>query len=354
MINPDRWRQVQDIYVDAMQMEPLKRTPFLEKVCGADVYMRREVESLLECENKVGKFLEQTAIEVLVRMYGPEVSEEQPDTAGDLIGCVIDDRYIVREYIGSGGMGDVYRADHRLLGMPVAIKRLSRDLRDRKEFRQRFIEEARRTVLLDHENVSRVKDVVEESDEVFVVMEFIDGQTLRTRLGQPFELDEFLDIAVQCASALAAAHRERIVHLDIKPDNIMLTASQKVKVCDFGVAHQLPLAESPIVEAPRWIFAGTPAYMAPEVIESNHFDARADIFSIGVVFYEMLAGEHPFRSDNVRATTKRIVNEPAPSLRLLNRKLPARLIHLIDRMLAKDPDQRMDSDELVRDLQSIA
>ena len=155
MINPDRWRQVQDIYVDAMQMGPLKRTPFLEKVCGADVYMRREVESLLECENKVGKFLEQTAIEVLVRMYGPEVSEEQPDTAGDLIGCVIDDRYIVREYIGSGGMGDVYRADHRLLGMPVAIKRLSRDLRDRKEFRQRFIEEARRTVLLDHSSTGK-------------------------------------------------------------------------------------------------------------------------------------------------------------------------------------------------------
>jgi tetratricopeptide (TPR) repeat protein/TolB-like protein len=152
---------------------------------------------------------------------------------------------------------------------------------------------------------------------------------------------------------LVAAHEKRIIHLDIKPENIMLTGSNKVKVCDFGVAHQLPAAGE-IAPTPRWTFAGTPPYMAPEVLESNQFDERADIFSLGLVFYEMLAGVHPFRSANAQSTPKRIVTESAPSLRQVNKKIPARLARLVEKMLARNPAERIRSaGEVLRELQII-
>src|SRR5262249_29162183 len=160
-----------------------------------------------------------------------------------------------------------------------------------------------------------------ETSEVFLIMEFIDGQTLRSRLNEPFELDQFLAIAIQCASGLAAAHNRRIAHLDIKPDNIMLTASQDVKFCDFGISSRLPGSEDEEEgHEARWAFGGTPAYMAPEVLESNQFDARADVFSLGVVFYEMLAAAHPFLAKDVKTTTNRILNEAHPPLQLANKR----------------------------------
>ncbi len=354
-MNPDRWKQVQKAYFGALALTAEQQTPYLETVCAGDLHLQKEVESLLGYKDKVGEFLEQTAIEVLVRAYGLKAQDENGARVEDLVGTIIDDRYVVSKHIGSGGMGDVYRADHRLLGVPVAIKRLATGLRDRKEYRQRFVTEARRAVLLDHENIAEVKDVVEQSNEVFVVMEFIDGQTLRKRLEHPFNVDEFLPFASQCASALAAAHEQRIIHLDIKPENIMLTGSNKVKVCDFGVAHQLSAIQDGSIEPPPpWTFAGTPPYMAPEVLESNQFDERADIFSLGLVFYEMLAGTHPFRSENLQLTTKRIVTESAPSLSQVSKKIPARLVRLVERMLAKKPAERIGSaGEVLRELQII-
>jgi tetratricopeptide (TPR) repeat protein/tRNA A-37 threonylcarbamoyl transferase component Bud32 len=343
-MDPERWRQIEEVYFGAVALAPDERTSFL-KDTATDPDMRSEVESLLNCE-AADKFLDQTAIEILAKMYGVGELSGGADEAKGLVGNVIDNRYIVREHIKTGGMGEVYRAEHRLHGMPVAIKRLASEFRNREEFRQRFIEEARRALLLEHENVTKVKDVVEESGEVFVVMEYVQGQMLRARLDHPFAIDEFLDIATQCASALAAAHAERIIHLDIKPENIMVADSQKVKVCDFGIARQLPPAEvtHEIGEArestPPWTLAGTPAYMAPEVLESNRFDTRADIFSLGVVFYEMLAGRHPFRGEDVRTTTRRIMTAAPISLGRLNPKPPSRLIRLVDKMLAKDPNQR--------------
>src|SRR5215467_6463493 len=275
-MNPDRWQQIQKTYLGAVALTPEERIAYLETVCAGDLDLRNEVTALLNDETKVDQFLEQTAIEALVR-DGLTQRDENSAGVSDLIGRVIDDRYVVSKHIGSGGMGDVYRADHRLLGLPVAVKRIAAGFWDRKDYRQRFVAEARRAVLLDHDNIAEVKDVVEEAGEVFVIMEFIDGQTLRKRLDHDFTLDEFLPIATQCASALAAAHEQRIIHLDIKPENIMLTGSNKVKICDFGVAHQLPAAGE-IEPTPRWTFAGTPSYMAPEVLESSQFDERADIF----------------------------------------------------------------------------
>jgi serine/threonine protein kinase/Flp pilus assembly protein TadD len=308
--------------------------------------MRQEVESLLRYENRIQGFLEDPPSVV----GAPETDQTIVDD--EFIGEIIDGRYVVTQRVGAGGMGVVYRADHRLLGTAVAIKRLTPELRDRSEYRVHAVDEARRAGKLDHDNVARVIDVVEESNEVFVILEFIDGNTLSSRLDEVPSVSEFLEIAIQCASALRAAHEKRIAHLDIKPANIMLTAAGKVKVCDFGIARQLPQDGADAKDS-RWTFAGTPAYMAPEVLEGNHFDVGADIFSLGVVFYEWLAGTHPFRSTDVRATTNKILKDAPPSLRALNKKLPGRLTRLIEKMLSKDPADRLSAAETLHELRAI-
>src|SRR5262249_1295916 len=141
-------------------------------------------------------------------------------------------------------------------------------------------------------------------------------------------------------------------HLDLKPENVMITLSGKVKICDFGIARQLP-AEDGQADDAHWSFAGTPAYMAPEVIQSSRFDARADVFSLGVFFYEMLTRARPFRSDTVKNTLNRIVHEPLSTGLLLSRGISRRLLHLITRMTAKDPADRPSAEDVIQELKSI-
>src|SRR5262249_45014622 len=154
--------------------------------------------------------------------------------------------------------------------------------------------------------------VVMEDEDIFAVMDHVEGETLETRLarlGRPLMMEEFFPIAIKCAAALSAAHKERIVHLDVKPANIMLTKMEEVKVCDFGIARRLPSAASNVTTqavTERRQLAGTPAYMAPEVVFGANFDERADLFSLGVVFYEMLAGFNPFNAGAPDPTFNRI------------------------------------------------
>src|SRR5687768_858254 len=210
-MTPDRWERLQKVYFDAIALAEVERASYLEEVCGGDTELQDEIRALLHCQQKVDTFLESTAIDALTVAYHAQIIDdtetlETSEAVDSFIGRVVDERYFVTKFVGSGGMGSVYRADHRLLGSAVAIKRLAPHFRDHFEHRVRFIEEARRAVLLDHENVARVIDVVEESNEVLVVMEFIDGKTLRDSGGPIPELDEFLQIAQQCAAALVTAH----------------------------------------------------------------------------------------------------------------------------------------------------
>src|SRR5262245_34849108 len=153
-MNRDRWQRFQTLYCSVVDLPAQERTHFLKGVCSDDPKMRQELEAFLECEERMGAFLQKTAIEVLAETYGPAPSPPDADGTHDLIGAVIADRYVVKRYVGSGGMCHVYRADHRLLGTSVAIKRLRSEFRDKQEYRQQFIEEARRAVLLDHYNVA--------------------------------------------------------------------------------------------------------------------------------------------------------------------------------------------------------
>ncbi|HEV2378604.1 MAG TPA: protein kinase [Terriglobia bacterium] len=268
-------------------------------------------------------------------------------------------RFAIGQRLGAGGMGEVYRADDLRLKRPVAIKRLAPGLADDPAYRQRFLKEVERASALNHPHIASVYDVLELGDELYLVMEYIEGVTLRERLKQPMDLGEFLAIGIQCADGLRAAHAKGIIHGDVKPENIMLTPAHQVKVLDFGVAKRLPTAdvgpETASLGTLDASISGTPAYMSPEVLLGKPSNERADIFALGVVFYEALAGRNPFRSETLIGTTDRILRETPPPLSGVNAGVPVAVEHVINRMMAKDPAERHASaQEVVDELRRLA
>jgi len=252
-------------------------------------------------------------------------------------------RFQIRRLLGSGGMGEVYCADDTRLKRPVALKRMATHLRADQHYRQRFLEEAQRASGLTGAHVAAIYDVVEENGEILLVMEYVEGQTLRARLRLPFTLAEFLELGVQCGEALAAAHARGIVHCDLKPENIMLSLEGQVKILDFGVAKRLPHTGQSSTVGKSDLVGGTSGYMPPEVLLEKPPDGRADIFSLGVVFYEALAGRHPFQANSFVGTSDRILHETPPAMRNFNSQVPPELDDIVARMLAKNPAQRIAS-----------
>ncbi len=269
----------------------------------------------------------------------PDEIKTPPVVADVLTGTLVG-RYVVGQRIGAGGMGQVFVAEDPTLRRQVAIKRASRrtdsDPRDRK----RFLKEAQRASALNHPNVGGVYDVVEHAGELWLVMEYVEGQTLRHRLKQPIPSEEFFTIAAQCCEGLQAAHEKGIIHGDIKPENIMITPGSRVKILDFGVARRAfrPANPDDATKSMETMTAsgGTPAYMAPEVLLQKPDDGRSDLFSLGLVFYEMLGGEQPFHSDSLATTVARIVHEEPPPLKNVSGPLAA----VVSRAMAKNPEAR--------------
>ena len=239
------------------------------------------------------------------------------DPAGDSLTGTVAGRFQIENRIGVGGMGEVYRAQDTRLKCRVALKRLSPALRNDALYKRRLMEEAQRAAQMRGEpRVAAVYDFLQTEDEFFLIMEFVEGETLRQRLARPMQLQHFLHIARQCADALIAANDRGILHGDIKPENIMITPAGHVKILDFGVAKKVwqpELDGDENVTIDRLgTLSGTPAYMAPEILSRKPADGRADIFSLGIVFYEVLTGHHPFRADSAKATTDHICGaEPA-------------------------------------------
>jgi tetratricopeptide (TPR) repeat protein len=280
---------------------------------------------------------------------------EHDPAIDDLTGQTVG-RFAVRARLGAGGMGEVYRADDTALKRPVALKRVAPALRADAYYRQRLLKEAERAAGLSDPHIAGVYDVLEEAGEVFLVLEYVEGRTLRQRLAQPLGLAEFYAVARQCAEALVAAHAHGIVHRDLKPENIMVTTADQVKILDFGVAKRLPRAEETAAteSVVSTTFSGTPAYMAPEVLLEKEADARADLFSLGVVFYEMLTGSHPFRAGSFAATSDRILHEEPRAIAVMNPNVPAPLASLVARLLTKDPIGRYGSAaELLAELRAL-
>lgn len=275
------------------------------------------------------------------------------DLAGKTVG-----RFTLRERLGAGGMGQVFRAEDTTLKRVVAIKRMAPQLQADEQDRQRFLKEAQRASALNHPNLAAIYDVLEDKGEIFLVMEYVEGKTLRLRMKEPIPIEEFLEIAIQCGEGLGAAHDQRIVHGDIKPENIMLTPGQRVKILDFGVARRFTVAganeATESLASMTASLGGTPAYMAPEVLMQKPYDGRADIFSLGLVFYEMLGGQQPFQTESFAATVGRVLHTEAPPLSQVNRKVPAPVAGMVNKMLAKEAAARYPSAQvLVADLRAV-
>ncbi len=283
--------------------------------------------------------------------YASQAADSQ--MSGSLTGNTIG-RFVVGERLGKGGTGEVYRAEDTRLKRTVALKRLSVHLRSDPLYRRRFEEEAERASRLNDPHVAAVHDVIEERGEIFLVMEFVEGQNLRQRLQDPMSLEQFLGIAVQCTQALVGAHGHGIVHCDIKPENIMLNPDGQVKILDFGVAKYLPRSDQSTTLDRPGTLSGTPAYMSPEVLLEMTPDGRADIFSLGVVFYEVLAGHHPFLADGFVATSDRIRCETPAPIHIFNAEVPEDLEKLVNKAMAKEPGQRYASTrELLEELRLV-
>ncbi|HYG99812.1 MAG TPA: protein kinase [Terriglobales bacterium] len=273
--------------------------------------------------------------------------------AVSLTGSVVG-RFAIRERLGTGAMGEVYRAEDTRLNRSVAIKRMADALRADPAQRRRFIKEAERISQLSDPHVAALYDIIEEQGEIFLVMEFVDGCNLRERLSRDTGLRELLSIIMQAAEGLRSAHARNIVHCDIKPENIMITSSGRVKVLDFGLARQLSRADRHVtsVMGSGVGLSGTPGYMAPEVMLEEAPDPRSDIFALGVVFYEALSGSHPFVKRTVFETADSVLHSEPPALH--TRGIARPLSDIVARMMAKDVTDRYQStDELLSDLQAF-
>jgi serine/threonine protein kinase len=288
-MTPERWQQLKALYRRALEHAPSQRPAFLDRACDGDATLRRELDSLIAANEAETSFLEQPALELAASSLA---SPPSLLVHGQRVG-----RYAVREKLGAGGMGEVYLAEDTRLGRRVALKLLPSELGRDAERRARFEQEARAASALNHPNVCAIYEVGESEDgRHFIAMEYVEGQSLRARLEDSGpELTEALEIAVQVAGALAAAHEVGVVHRDIKPENLMLRPDGYVKVLDFGLAK---LAERPttdsaptraVIKTEPGVVMGTVSYMSPEQARGLAVDARTDLWSLGVVLYEMVA-----------------------------------------------------------------
>jgi eukaryotic-like serine/threonine-protein kinase len=339
---PLRFQKIEQIFLAAVEHEPDQVSAFLDTACAGDQTLRREVEALLASDQKAGRFIEKSAIGFATKV----IQNQQADS---LVGQTIG-HYKISEPIGSGGMGEVFLATDTIAGRKAALKLLPERFTGDTERLKRFQQEARAVVGLNHPNILTVYEIGEDHSTHYLASELIEGETLRERLARRrMELSEAVDIAIQVASALAAAHEARIVHRDIKPENIMLRPDGYVKVLDFGIAklaeQELPTTMPRneallLVETNLGAVLGTVRYMSPEQACGGQVDNSTDIWSLGMVLYEMLTGYAPFTGDTPAEVMSAILEKEPPPLANYVAHPPAELQQIISKTLRKDRGQR--------------
>jgi serine/threonine protein kinase/tetratricopeptide (TPR) repeat protein len=358
----ERWRRVEELYHAAMEQEEGQRAAFLERSCAGDRALRAEVESLIAYARQTGRIIDKPAMEVVAAAMAKDLCAqdgknldkkitqnrivEKTLTSGTKLGD-----YEVKSLLGSGGMGEVYRARDSRLGRDVAIKVLPSFLSADSERLRRFEQEARAAAALNHPNILAVFQMGTYEGAPYLVSELLEGETLREpiRRGR-LAVRKAIDYGVQIARGLAAAHEKGIVHRDLKPENSFVTKDGRVKILDFGLAkltqpqsgseHDVPtLTEG--TEA--GLVMGTVGYMAPEQVRGQAADHRADIFAFGAILYEMLAGKRAFQKPTSPETMTAILNEDPPGISQVATNIPPALQRVVHRCLEKNPEQRFQS-----------
>lgn len=355
-MRPDRWRKIDELFAAVLEREPHERAAFLDNVCGSDRELRREVEEMLKADEQATEFIQTDVFEIAAKLIlQPQSSSSSPtdvspvkhprssftsdsiDDARFIPGDVLSERYRIVGLLGRGGMGEVYRADDLKLKQPVALKFLPASLSADGATLARFYKEVSVARQISHRHVCRVYDIGEYQGEHFISMEFVRGEELSSLLKRIGRLpqDKAIEVGRQLCAGLAAVHERGVLHRDLKPANIMLDEHGEVRITDFGIAAIATEIDR------RDAMSGTPAYMSPEQLEGNELTIKSDIYSLGLVLYEVFTGKRAFdaaslpelmrlrRSDSTPASPAQIV----PELDLLVERV-------IFRCLERDPAKR--------------
>ncbi len=358
MESPESMQQLEELFHEATGLGPDERAHFMARVRDSNPELAVAVESLIAAHEQTDDFIDSPAYEAAAE----SIAKAEPAlVAGQVVG-----HYQIIAPLGKGGMGEVYLASDTKLDRKVALKLLPTEFTNHKERLRRFIQEARAASSLNHPNIITIHEIGQADGAHFIATEFIDGKTLKQRMAHArMKLPDILDVSIQAAGALHAAHAAGIVHRDIKPDNIMLRPDGYVKVLDFGLAklsEKTSQSNAADLEVDTMVKAhttpgavlGTVNYMSPEQARGQVLDQRTDIFSFGIVLYEMAAGRTPFAAATSIDTLVSILEKEPPALEEYASEVPAEFERIISKALRKEREERYQTiKDLLIDLKSL-